>query len=220
MTLLALLGSSGPRPVGRRSTKFIENMCGGATETSEWCQWQFYGLGALSIGGLWLLFQLAKWKLAPKDEQETPQLLALVLASVILVGGGRHPGLERKADAVGSIIGAGRPPGRSAAAHRSEWVRVSRRSPPEPQRFRGDGHGHRLVASSRHRPRPPAWRACSWEVEYAGAGSIWSGSGPCCAEDPPTMATGHLAGVRPGGSADRWVLVADDARQVQAGTSG
>ncbi|MCP4834685.1 MAG: hypothetical protein GY895_07945 [Phycisphaera sp.] len=87
MTLLALLGSDGPRPIGRRSTNFIENMCGGAAETSEWCQWQVYGLGALSIGGLWLLFQLAKWRLAPKDERETPQLLALVLASVILVGG-------------------------------------------------------------------------------------------------------------------------------------
>ena len=83
MTLLAQLGNNR----GRRTSQFVDSLCGGPVETADWCKWQIYGFVALAIGGFWLLFQLAKWGLAPKDERETPQLLALVLASVILVGG-------------------------------------------------------------------------------------------------------------------------------------
>ena len=82
---LAQLGTSRQRR--RRANNFMDHLCGGPAESSEWCQWQIYGFVALAIGGFWLLFQLAKWGLAPKGERETPQPLALVLASVILVGG-------------------------------------------------------------------------------------------------------------------------------------
>ena len=83
MTLLAQMGTNRRR----RSSQFLDSICGGPVETADWCKWQIYGFSALGIGGFWLLFQLTKWGLAPKDERETPQPLALVLASVILVGG-------------------------------------------------------------------------------------------------------------------------------------
>ena len=82
---LSQLGTSGQRP--RRSLNFMENLCGGPAETSSWCQWQITGFVGLALGGFWLLFLLAKWGLAPRDQRETPQPLALVLASVILVAG-------------------------------------------------------------------------------------------------------------------------------------
>ena len=42
---------------------------------------------ALLIGGFWLLMQLAKWKLAPRDERRSPEPLALAIALVIVIGG-------------------------------------------------------------------------------------------------------------------------------------
>ena len=83
---VSLLAQSGNRRFRRRNS-FLDNLCGGPAETADWCQWQVTGFVALTLGGFWLLFQLAKWGLAPKDERETPQPLALVLASVILAGG-------------------------------------------------------------------------------------------------------------------------------------
>ena len=71
----------------RRGGNLLDNMCGGPAETSDWCQWQIIGVIGLALGGLWLTYQLAKWGLAPKDERETPEPLALVLASVIVVAG-------------------------------------------------------------------------------------------------------------------------------------
>ena len=85
MNLLAQYGTRGHR--GRQGLNFLDNLCGGPAGTSDWCRWQIFGFVGLALGGFWLLFQLARWGLAPRDERETPQPLALVLAAVILVAG-------------------------------------------------------------------------------------------------------------------------------------
>ena len=60
--------------------------CGGSSDNAECCIWQTSGMVALLIGGFWLLMMLAKWKLAPRDERQSPEPLALVIASVIVIG--------------------------------------------------------------------------------------------------------------------------------------
>ena len=62
-------------------------LCGGSADYADWCIWQVFGLVALLIGGFWLLMQLAKWKLAPRDERQSPEPLALAIALVIVIGG-------------------------------------------------------------------------------------------------------------------------------------
>ena len=61
-------------------------LCGGSSDAADWCIWQVSGLVALLIGGFWLSMQLAKWKLAPRDERQSPEPLALVIALVIVIG--------------------------------------------------------------------------------------------------------------------------------------
>ena len=71
---------------GTESTWFWTLLCGGSSDNADLCIWQTSGLVALLVGGFWLLMMLAKWKLAPRDERQSPEPLALVIASVIVIG--------------------------------------------------------------------------------------------------------------------------------------
>ena len=61
-------------------------LCGGSSDYADWCIWQVSGLVALLVGGFWVLMMLAKWKLAPRDERQSPEPLALAIALAVVMG--------------------------------------------------------------------------------------------------------------------------------------